>query len=466
MIRQRSKSLILWMAAMALLVMTAMTSRAETTDKFVPDTKINQISVGNLTVQEAQNKIRETYISEYKFSVIKKDGTKEDILGSEIGYSAEVTDSLQSFLDAQNANGRITGPAAGNSYEITVNGRYDEAVLITRIGSLACLAGGDVVKTQDARISDYLPGSPFVIIPEVEGSSLNPEKTTAAIKEAVSSGKRELNLSEAGCYETVQVRSTDEGLLKRLDILNHMGNMAITYRIRGQEEVLDGQTISNWITGFADGQFQVDRAQAAQYISQLAAKYDTAGTTRTFKTVSGNEVAVAGEYGWRLNQAAETDALVAMIRTVETQERVPEFTQSAASGENDWGSTYVEIDLTGQHVYMVRDGAVVWDAPCVTGNVSKNYTTPAGIYSLYYKERNKVLRGAKLADGSYEYESPVKYWMPFNGGIGLHDADWRSKFGGSIYQKSGSHGCVNLPQNKVPELYDLVYKGIPIICYN
>ena len=85
---------------------------------------------------------------------------------------------------------------------------------------------------------------------------------------------------------------------------------------------------------------------------------------------------------------------------------------------------------------MTKNGSVVWDAPCVTGNVSKNYTTPAGLYSLTYKEKDRVLRGAKKADGTYEYESPVSYWMPFNGGIGFHDATWRSKFGGTIYQNS------------------------------
>ena len=62
---------------------------------------------------------------------------------------------------------------------------------------------------------------------------------------------------------------------------------------------------------------------------------------------------------------------------------------------------------------MIKDGAIVWDAPCVTGNVSKNYTTPEGIYSLTYKQTDRILRGAKQADGTYEYESHVDYWMPF-----------------------------------------------------
>jgi lipoprotein-anchoring transpeptidase ErfK/SrfK len=115
---------------------------------------------------------------------------------------------------------------------------------------------------------------------------------------------------------------------------------------------------------------------------------------------------------------------------------------------------------------MIQDGQIVWDAPCVTGNLSKSYDTPAGLYSLTYKQKDRVLRGKLQADGTYEYESPVSFWMPFNGGIGFHDANWRSKFGGTIYQTAGSHGCVNLPPEKAALLYDLVYAGMPVICYN
>ena len=125
----------------------------------------------------------------------------------------------------------------------------------------------------------------------------------------------------------------------------------------------------------------------------------------------------------------------------------------------------MEVDLARQHVYYFRDGAVVWDAPCVTGNVSKNYTTPDGVYSIYSKERNRVLRG-KMVNGKPEYEQPVSYWMPFNGGIGLHDANWRGSFGGSIYKTNGSHGCVNLPPSKVPALYDMVKVGTIVVCHN
>ena len=57
--------------------------------------------------------------------------------------------------------------------------------------------------------------------------------------------------------------------------------------------------------------------------------------------------------------------------------------------------------------------------------------------------------------------------LPFNGGIGLHDASWRSSFGGKIYIYSGSHGCINLPGKKAAKIYEMINKETPIVCvYN
>ena len=115
------------------------------------------------------------------------------------------------------------------------------------------------------------------------------------------------------------------------------------------------------------------------------------------------------------------------------------YAQTAESrNKDDIGNTYVEISLSGQHIWFYKDGKLIIDSDVVTGNVSAGHTTPPGVFRLNYKERNAVLKGE-------DYETPVSYWMPFNGGIGLHDATWRTEFGGDIYLTSGSHGCVNAP---------------------
>ena len=96
--------------------------------------------------------------------------------------------------------------------------------------------------------------------------------------------------------------------------------------------------------------------------------------------------------------------------------------------------------------------------PIVTGNVKAGNSTPSGIYILKYKQRDTILRGA-------DYASPVTFWMPFNGGIGIHDASWRSTFGGDIYKTNGSHGCINCPYYLAKDIFNNISLGTPIICY-
>ena len=116
---------------------------------------------------------------------------------------------------------------------------------------------------------------------------------------------------------------------------------------------------------------------------------------------------------------------------------------------------YVVIDLSSQTTTLYNGNNVMIQDYCVTGK--GKYQTGIGVFKIKSKERDRYLNGTN-ADGS-TYHSFVHYWMPFNGGQGLHDASWRGNFGPSI--NSSSHGCDNLDSiprymiNKYGEIYEL-----------
>ena len=107
---------------------------------------------------------------------------------------------------------------------------------------------------------------------------------------------------------------------------------------------------------------------------------------------------------------------------------------------------------------MYKEGKVVLDTDVVTGNIGRGMGTPTGIYHIYNKAKNRYLVGET-------YRSWVYYWMPFYKAYGLHDATWRKAFGGEIYKRSGSHGCINLPLEVAGELYDNIDVGYLVITY-
>ena len=147
--------------------------------------------------------------------------------------------------------------------------------------------------------------------------------------------------------------------------------------------------------------------------------------------------------------------------------REPNWAMKAhAMWPNDIGNTYIEVDMGYQHMYYYQNGYLIFESDFVSGNVNiPDRATPEGIYTLYAKQSPAVLKGPIKENGKPEYETEVSFWMPFNGGVGFHDAEWQPYFGGDLYLTNGSHGCINLPYWAAATLYDIIDYDVPILCF-
>ena len=130
---------------------------------------------------------------------------------------------------------------------------------------------------------------------------------------------------------------------------------------------------------------------------------------------------------------------------------------------NDWmllkdGDTYITIDYTNQHLWYYKNGKLKAESDIVSGNINRQNGSVDGIFKIVYKQKNATLVGE-------DYNTLVKYFMPFAYNIGIHDAGWRSSFGDEIYKTSGSHGCINIPPKMAKKLYEKIENGTPVIAY-
>ncbi|WP_347563511.1 L,D-transpeptidase family protein [Hungatella hathewayi] len=235
----------------------------------------------------------------------------------------------------------------------------------------------------------------------------------------------------------------------------------VTYHFGDRSEVLDGDTICGWLTDDGEETVTISREAVAEYVQNLAETYNTAYCAKKFVTTGGAVVTInRGHYGWMIDKAAETEALMTLLEAGESVDREPIYAQTAASHDGpDYGDTYVEMNLTAQHLYYYKHGKLVVESDFVSGDEAKGFSTPAGAYELTYKQRNATLKGKN-------YNTPVSYWLPFNGNIGMHDGYWRNEFGGDIYKKNGSHGCINLPPAIAKTIYENIEAGTPVLCYH
>ena len=318
-------------------------------------------------------------------------------------------------------------------YEVETMISFDEEKLKDVLDNLSCMDESKWTDSENAQIKDYTKDG-YEVQPEVYGTKIDKDAFTEKIKEALDKMQPEFDLSGEGCYEDPKVKEEDDVFQDALDTLNKYTQMKITYQAEGKDDVvLDGETISTWLSVDDDFNVSVDDEALSAYVKAMAKNYNTAYGNRTLDTSYGQTVTIyGGNYGWWVDNAAEKEMILEDLKAGKDVKREPVYSQTANShGENDYGNTYVEINLTAQHLFFYKNGSLVVESDFVSGNLAKNHGTPSGSFGVTYKAKDAVLRGE-------DYESPVSFWMPFNGGVGMHDASWRSTFGGTIYKRSGS----------------------------
>ena len=429
---------------------------------FLPGTIVDGMDVTGKTASEVEDAIMEQ-LKGYTLTINGREDFSESITGESVGLYAEFDDTLDKAIASQKPMdwGKYRFGKAVNEVNTDALLRYSDDMLNEAVEGLSCMDEENMREPEDAKISDYdsATGS-YSIIKEDEGTELLEDKVKEAVATAIMSLAESVDLEEQGCYLAPSVTSEDEALKTACDTMNKYVGAKITYKFGDKAETLNGNEIHNWLTVNGTS-VSVSESKAAEYVKNLASTYNTAYKPKTLKTSYGKPVTITtGNYGWKIDQAKETAALVSLIKNGEQTSREPEYSQKAASHSgNDYGNTYVEINLTAQHLYFYANGKLLVESDFVSGNAAKGWSTPAGAYSITYKQRNATLKGQG-------YATPVSYWMPFNGGIGLHDANWRKTFGGTIYKNGGSHGCVNLPSAVAKTIYENISAGDPVLCYH
>ena len=420
-------------------------------------TTINGMDVGGKSVEDVIVKL-EKLSEDYTLVLSERHNQEEILKGNDIGLVYELEDNIEKAKAHQGSWGWPVHILEGETLEISKEIDYDKELLKDQVNALECLTNKKVRKPEDASIK-YIEGS-YKIVEGDKGNTVDHIALYTNIVKALKQEETAIDLDAKGCYKAPQYDKDSVQLKHLKDELNTYLNAEITYDLGDRKEIIDEECLSKWLSITSNMKIALDEQAIADYVVELAKNYDTLGKERYFTTSTGKEVkVVGGDYGWKINVQDEIGELIRLIKMGKPVKRQPLYTQSALKpGINDIGSTYVEINLSKQYIWFYKEGRLITQGDIVTGNLKKKYDTPEGVYTLDYKKANAVLRGPG-------YASPVKYWMPFNGGIGLHDASWRSTFGGEIYLTNGSHGCVNLPTKVARAIFNSIEAGIPVVCY-
>ena len=439
-------------------------------DVFVPGTVINGEEAAGHTVSEMED-----ILGACNLKVIFRNGKDFSVHEDDIDYRYVADGELDELMEKQNPYLWGVGVFKEIDCEITEKHEYSAEKLLALLDAAPQMQDDLMIAPQDAYVG-YENGR-FVVTPEVEGTTLDKEKVRELVLSAVEGEKHTVNLeSTEGIYSAPQIREEDEELHEEAEQLNELAGGRVEYILPGGErKVLDGPILKDWLEVDEEGDYYRDDDLwddcVTDFVKELADEVDTVYKEHPFTTHEGDEIMVPGKgyYGYRIDKKNEAEQLWEELDCNEQVEREPVYWRTEAAEPDDnhgFGQDYVEVDLSLQHLWIYEDGEVILETDVVSGLNDKEHRTPAGAYFAYDKKTDTVLRGDKQDDGEWGYETPVKYWIRLTDtGIGLHDADWRYSFGGNIWKWNGSHGCVNIPKNVMPQIYELVYQNMPIVVH-
>lgn len=440
--------------------------------QFLPNTYINETAVGGMTREEATDALL-SKVKADDLVLVTPDGNKAEFEAS--GYNAyySLPDTALDEAFSENRFLWLGKLFKGSDYTVKYDFNYSEEDLRGMIASYSW--GNEPAK--NAHIQRAADGM-YEIVPATLGDKFDKNKLMEHIGEQLSIGKTIITMEDSGCYDAFAAEIQAEDLTDELELCNRFAKCTITYDYGDRSEVLEGVTIAEWVLLGDGGDIDFNRAEVETFVAGMASKYDTLGKDITFRSTLDGVITVpftsTSLYGWQINQSATVEQLLELLRKGESATIEPVYRKEAPANvgtgfcrdaaTDDIGHTYIEVDISAQHVWYYKGGVLQMDTDCVTGiDTNPDRRTPRGIFKLWSREKNRIL-GQMDDEG---YETFVNYWMPINyTGVGLHDAVWQGAFGGTRYLTgNGSHGCINLPLSFAKDLYNATESGIPVIVH-
>lgn len=490
----KKKSIKLLVVLACVLMALGMAGCGKKAYKTFPEKyKLASVDVGGMTADEAKKAIK-TAVGKYKISV-KLDDASFDMTAKDLGLKYNDKADLQELINAANKDKKpekqvkLFKMDKSDELETALVDSYITAKTQSQSDATAqsdtdAEANDDEQKkaeadTQTFDIRSIVPyratiaynaeAGQFEGVDGVSGDAPVYDNAATNLTSAVKELKDKVELTSATGYVDGEKAADSEQVKKALKGANAYLDVTVTCNFtpatgEAATETVGKDQIAQWLIVGNDGlSVSLDGENMATYCTELAKKHDVSKKkTGQFKTTGGSVINVPVTSSGQTvdgNKLYEAIAEAINNKKSATVEAVYSEAKEEETGEYvTYGGNYCEVDLTNQMVYVYKNGELVVSSQCVTGCISKGHGTPTGVYSIFSRDKDRYLRG----DG---YKSWVNFFIPFNGGIGFHDASWRSSFGGNIYLYSGSHGCINMPYSAAKKLYENVTLDEKVIVY-
>lgn len=438
--------------------------RAYYADRFVPNTEFASVNIGSLTFEDASKKVKDDLLTR-RITLTENNKNIAEFSIKDLKLRLHYTKSLKDLYNQRNIEEwpisflRGVKAEAGTKDVVDIETSSIEQVLDSQ----------DVLdnrKESEPFYIDHNDEEGFHAVKGKDGNTIDQEALNELIMSSIETETDQIDLSES--YETSDSITDHESLNQELSIYNNIDKLSITYLMADEEVTIPQDTIASWVDVSKNKKPVINEEKVAEYLEELNDQYGTFGYSHDFISTNQGWVSVPpGILGWAIDVEAETAQLAEEMLSGRDIKREPIFYSIGNNpGKVDQiGSTYIEVDLTYQKMYAYLNGELLVATDIVSGNPNNDTATTAGANAIIEKLADTNLVGYSPVKKE-DYSLPVKYWMRFDyHAQGIHDAPWLSAFGGNVYQKSGSLGCINTPLWSTEIIYNNFPLGTPVLVF-
>lgn len=454
--RNRLRIVVVVAFVVAALVAVYILGVRRFSNRFLPNTHVNGLDVAGLTVDEARDAL-EAETQAYSCDV-KMDGFSVSVVGQDVALEREEQAMAEASLASQSAYSWPIALLLGPDVHVDDGLRFDEGALSGVVTTAVDDYNEQNLPADNAHIAYNEETGLYEVSGTTKGTAVDATRVVSVVMDDV----RAFHRTSAPSVDSVTHKATVQDIpsyARTAEYANRSRTSDVDILVNG-EPVITSEASQNaeWVSVGEGPEVVVDqdavRMWAQYYVADAVAHSDD------WSLYYLNEDAFVSEFCDRLAQGNTDGYEAPTIDELRTEGESREKAYAKGGWNSELGR-YIDVDLDSQFARLFdENGEVIWESAFVSGEVYAGRSTVEGIFEIYSKETNTVLVGMDYdGDGAPDYESFVNYWMPFCGGYGLHDATWRSNFGGEYYYYYGSHGCVNLPYSKAEELYNITFVG-------
>ncbi|WP_018661873.1 L,D-transpeptidase family protein [Heyndrickxia acidiproducens] len=430
---------------------------------FNPHVSINGIKVGGLTVEQTANKLQALTLENKVYVgnkvVVNGKDTKASFTKQDLPKIKNLFKKQQTWLPSFKTKNYALMPGKEDHYRSKVL-RQKTADKLKELNQ-------GLQAPKDAQAS--LDNGKIIVSKSKKGNQYD----VAAILKDYDQQKynREIRLKAARLQPVLENSPTVKREKKKLE---ELAKSTVTYKVQNKPYPMKASEVIEQATVDKNMKLTIDTAGIKNKVAAINRSQSTLHKNYSFKTHSGSVISVKGQsYGWALDVPAETKRIAAAFEkgkaSILAYNVYGEGYSTYGIGyhvlaSDKIGNTYAEVSIKDQKIWIYKNGHLKVATHVVTGRHDTHEDTPKGVWYVEYKESPSTLEGSEA--GNPNYSVKVKYWAPFTlGGVGFHDASWRTNWAKDAYLHKGSGGCVNIPPSVMKTVYDNLEQNEPVIVY-